>query len=276
MRSATARRPAAVLALASLLALAPSAVASPAGLSGSYDVTAAPGGVNPDGGCAAVGEGATRHTHPLRAPSSGWLHVELSGFTGDWELAVEDAPGRWTALSTVQWDTLDHVDAREEVDVYLHKGRQVAIATCNWAGSATARVEFQLVPGAASRPVERKRSAVTRIDYRAPAAATEQAYGLCHVGLRVGCVASPPPSWARYVTVAVDDATSPAVAAQLYEYYGSTYYPQRSFCTSLDRPVALTPRADWVGVHLLTGPCADGTPAQATSGTATFTWSTHP
>jgi hypothetical protein len=73
----------------------------------------------------------------FQVPAAGSLSVELSGFTGDWDLLLEDsddselASGGSSGVSNV-----------ESVDVRFKKAQKVSIVACNWAGAPTASVTY--------------------------------------------------------------------------------------------------------------------------------------
>lgn len=253
-----------------------SASAGPRTVSETYDVTAVPAGPVYYGdtvACGSSAEGVHKNTRPLKAPFSGWLTIELTGLTGDWDLALTDPKGRAVAWAGSQFFA---VGDYERLAYYTARGRDLRIVVCNYAGAPTARVTYQLVEGGTGvAPQKRYREFTAEQTYESPAAGAQGRWALCYVGFGVGCAAVTPPAWARYVRVSVEDAVSPAVAAQLYSYAGETSYGDQDFCTAIDEPVRLEPRVDWVGVVVLNGPCLDGTPAQATRGTVTFTFSSH-
>jgi hypothetical protein len=73
----------------------------------------------------------------FQVPAAGTLAVELSGYTGDWDLLLEDsddselAAGGSSGVSDV-----------ESVDVRFKKAQKVSIVACNWAGAPTASVKY--------------------------------------------------------------------------------------------------------------------------------------
>lgn len=80
------------------------------------------------------------------------------------------------------------------------------------------------------------------------------------------------PSWARYVSVAVSDASSLPTAGEIWYLSGwSTETYVASFCGRTTQSYPVTP-ADTVWVSLDQGPCGDGTVAAGTTGTVTVTF----
>jgi hypothetical protein len=73
----------------------------------------------------------------FQVPAAGTLAVELSGFTGDWDLLLEDsddselAAGGSSGISDV-----------ETAEVRFKKAQKVSIVACNWAGGPTASVKY--------------------------------------------------------------------------------------------------------------------------------------
>lgn len=217
-------------------------------------------------GCAKGLEGVHKVTHPLVAPFSGWLKVNMT-FEGDWDLSLVDADGERLASSEYQW----WWDTRpiERLTYFLNEGDEVGIVACNFASHTDAKVRYSLTAGTAwGKTTPPKVSRLEELIYSSPAAATTVSYGICHVGTGLGCTATTPASTDRFVSVEILDDFSPTVAFELYQFHGSTYLKTEEFCGSSNGKVPLLPRADWVGVVLFAGPCGDGTAAMATKGKA--------
>lgn len=255
------------------------ASAAPRTVSDSYDVSGAPAGpalfYADTVACGASQEGVHKSTRTLQVPFSGWLRVELAEITGDWDVAVANATGDALAWGATQG--LGGTGDVERLDYYVTRGSDLRIVACNYAGGPTGKVTYRLVEGPTGvKPQPKYRELTVELPYESPAAGVQGRWALCYVGFGVGCAAIEPPAWARFVQVSVEDLVSPAVAAKLYTYAGDTGHGDRDFCSAIDEPVALQPRTDWVGTVVLNGPCLDGTPAQATRGTVTLVFTTHP
>ena len=83
----------------------------------------------------------------------------------------------------------------------------------------------------------------------------------------------------RYVSLEVTDAVSPDAAIAVFPWDGATgepRYTEHHYCTSTDKPLRLPRWTAMVWVEVLIGPCSDGTPATATHGLVTATFSNLP
>lgn len=269
------RAAAAVLLSAAVLGTPATADTDEREVSGSYVVTASPGApqrVAAQQSCGGREARADRGVRSLSVPFGGWLTVRLRELTGDWDLALTDAAGR--TLIDGAGQALGSVGPEEALKYYVRRGSRVGIVACNYAGGQTARVTYVLTEGPDGVPVPPQPRALSlELPYQGPAAGANGRWALCYVGLQVGCTATDPPRWTRFVSAVIDDQVSSAVAARLYMMAGSTSFPEEDFCTSLDKPVPVPPGTDWIGVVVLNGPCLDGTPAQATRGNVTLTFS---
>ena len=144
-RTAAAASLAAVLAVGSL---AP-AVAAPAKkpVTKSYTATAFP----PDPSHAAVTDGicnttnpASQHNEPFTVPFAGTLVVDMSGFQGDWDLALYN--GSTLVAQSAQALEQDP-QTPEKMTVKLKKvGQKLSIRACNFAGGPTANVKYVHTP----------------------------------------------------------------------------------------------------------------------------------
>jgi len=79
-------------------------------------------------------------SHPFAVPGRGTLHVEMAGFTGDWDLLLLDAAKDEVGESG------GGVGANEATDVTFKKAQKISIIACNWAGTPTANVKFAFTP----------------------------------------------------------------------------------------------------------------------------------
>ena len=82
------------------------------------------------------------NSEPVKIPGKGMLHVELTGYTGDYDLLLMDADKEELAYSgqtAVQGEP-------EIVDVSFKKPTTVYIVNCNWAGAPTSKVSYTFTP----------------------------------------------------------------------------------------------------------------------------------
>lgn len=256
-----------LMALAFVASAAAPVAAARRQVSGSFTASAKPlpamwfaPGVN---GCDKGVEAVHKVTHPIVAPFSGWLSVEMR-FEGEWDLTLVDESGQWLAASSYQAWT--HEEA-ERLQYFLDKGDEVAIVACNWASASDAEVRYSLREGPAwPSETRQKVSRLEELSYSSPALATTHNFVICHHGYDLGCTATSPLATDRFVEIEVVDDVSPTVSFELYQYHGSTYLREHRFCGSTGKRVPLSPRADFVGVTVYIGPCSDGTPAMGTTG----------
>ncbi len=225
-----------------------------------------PGG----GSCRYQVEGVHKVSRIVQAPFAGWLQVEMTFATPQsrlegWNLLLMDAQGDELAHSEYEGPSHPGI---ERLEYFLEEGEKVFIVACNVSSLGPAEVRYVLEEGRAWSTSSARRLVHTEeLPYKSPALATSQHYVLCHVGFQLGCTATEPWPSDRLVSVEVVDAASPRVAFELYQYSGSTYLGDENFCGSTPEPVEIVPRADFIGVTLHIGPCSDGTPAMATTGT---------
>ena len=83
---------------------------------------------------------ASRFEVPFSVPAAGKLNVELAGYTGDWDLALEDEAG--TALATSAGFDVP----KESIQVKLKKATKVVIVACNFVGGPSAAGSFTYTP----------------------------------------------------------------------------------------------------------------------------------
>lgn len=96
-------------------------------------------------GCYHGPEGVSKTTANLKVPFTGYLHVVMSGFVGEWDLYVLDQYGENIAESAYFQGVRPPV---ETLTMKVKAGSQIAIVPCNFAGGATAEVAWSLVaPG---------------------------------------------------------------------------------------------------------------------------------
>jgi hypothetical protein len=78
----------------------------------------------------------------FKAPFAGHLTVDLTGFVGDWDMAlVQD--GSNSAESAQDPTKQPNPETPEHIDGFkLKKGEEVTIRTCNFSGGPTANVKY--------------------------------------------------------------------------------------------------------------------------------------
>jgi hypothetical protein len=258
----------AVASLMLVTSLLSPAAARPPQVKGSFTASAKP---LPGTGCYDGVEGVHKVSHPVVAPFSGWLRVKMT-FGGDWDLRLDDASGAYLAASGFQEDQGNPV---ERLHYYLDAGQEVVIVVCNYLSETDANVTYTLTSGKAwaSDAGTKRVTRLEELSYTAPAIATPDVWGICHVGYELGCTATYPRSRDRFVSVEVLDDASPNVSFEVYQYSGSTYLGGQNFCGSTDGPIPVKPRATFLGVSVFLGPCQDGTPAMPTKGTVLMEFS---
>ncbi len=109
----------------------------------SYVATAFP----PDPSHVALTEGicnttnpTSQHNEPFTVPFPGTLKIDMTGFQGDWDLAVYAAGS--VVASSAQGLT-DPINRPESITVKLKKkGQKLQIRACNFAGGPTANVKY--------------------------------------------------------------------------------------------------------------------------------------
>ena len=128
----------AVLPVALLGVTAPGSLAGPKEMKGDFNAAASPDPSSSD--CKGT-FAAARSTVPLKLPSAGTFKVELTGFLGDWDLAVEGKGGSVLGASA------GFVEATTEtVQVKVKKAMEITIVACNYAGGPTARGNYVFKP----------------------------------------------------------------------------------------------------------------------------------
>jgi hypothetical protein len=73
----------------------------------------------------------------FQVPAAGTLAVELSGYTGDWDLLLEDSDD-----SELTAGGSSGISDVETAEVRFKKPQKVSIVACNWAGGPTASVKY--------------------------------------------------------------------------------------------------------------------------------------
>jgi len=132
--------------LTAATAVAPAAVANPTKpITKTYSVTApAPDPSNWAGqgySVCAQNVPGSYHIEPFKVPAAGTLKVELSKFTGDWDLLLMDGKGKELA-----YGGSSDVTGSEISQVKFKKAGEVQIVACNWAGGPTGEVTYTYTP----------------------------------------------------------------------------------------------------------------------------------
>ena len=260
------------LVVASLMA---PAAAAPRKLKGSFTASAKPlpsaWMITAIGGCENGMEGVHKVSHPIVAPFGGWLRVQMT-FAGNWDLSLEDPAGTYLAGSGYEEATDKDM---ERLDYYLEEGQEAVIVACNYLSETDAQVSYTLTAGPAwtTEAGPRRVSRIEELSYIAPALASPDFWGICHVGYELGCTATTPRLTDRFVSVEVLDDASPTVSFEIYQYNGNTYLGGQNFCGSTEGPIPVKPGADFIGATAFLGPCKDGTPAMPTRGSVLMEFS---
>ena len=91
-----------------------------------------------------------------------------------------------------------------------------------------------------------------------------------------GCVVFDVMPGERVATVQADDLVGPDVALAVFAWDGGVDNPRyigQEYCTETDQPFRLPRWTRKLWVEVLIGPCSDGTPAMATQGSVTASFS---
>ena len=136
-----------VVALGALSPAVAATKAKPKPVSKNYTATAFP----PDPSHAGVTSGicnttipASQHNEPFTVPFPGTIKVDLTGFQGDWDLAIYQGG---SLLAQSAQETSDPVDRPESITLKLKKtGAKIQIRACNFAGGPTANVKYVHTP----------------------------------------------------------------------------------------------------------------------------------
>jgi len=81
------------------------------------------------------------HEKEITLPAPGTLQVDLTGFQGDWDLAVLNSKGQVLGDSA-QDMTSEPVDRPEKVKLKIKSKGTYTIRACNFAGGPTAKVKW--------------------------------------------------------------------------------------------------------------------------------------
>jgi hypothetical protein len=91
-----------------------------------------------------------RQVEKFKAPAVGLLKLEVSGFYGDWDVAIFDAKGRRVA----EGDNASAIDSRpstgaivEKATLKVKKPGEYQIVICNFAGGPTGKGKYTFTYG---------------------------------------------------------------------------------------------------------------------------------
>jgi hypothetical protein len=129
-------------------ALAPALAAPPKPVKKSYTATTTTPDPTPisgrtGGNCSPTLDSA-KHEEPFTMPYAGTLKVDLTGFQGDWALAITDTKGK--KLADHDNDVSEPIDTPSQIVLKLKKKTDLIIRACNFAGGPTAKVDVLATP----------------------------------------------------------------------------------------------------------------------------------
>jgi hypothetical protein len=267
--------------LAALLALPLSpAHATPRRVKKSVEVTAQPFpgmmvAVDRNTGCEMGAEGVHKVIVPLRVPFEGLLSVTLDGFTGNWDLSIR--AGRDEQLGG---DFSAEEDVPSKATAWVERGRVIQLVACNWMGSETATLSYELVERripertTTSKPYER----VEEFPFAGPDWGTRTPFfdvG-CYPSQSLGCIDLHPFESDLYVSVEITDTSGTSLDFDVDQWSDkdSAYRFLRS-CGETREPVELMRDLSQISVLVFASTCEDGSPSIPTSGTIKVTFSNH-
>lgn len=82
------------------------------------------------------------HEHVFKAPAVGKMKVEMSGFTGDWDILLLDPKGTEIAMGGASDVGSPATPAKETMSGKIRKAGSYKIIACNFAGGPTAQVKY--------------------------------------------------------------------------------------------------------------------------------------
>jgi len=128
---------------AGIAVLAAPAGAAPKTITKSFDIAiAVPGGAVSDpmgtSACAAVAEAPQSvHRESFKAPAAGTFKVEVTGFVGDWDLALNDGKGKRVAEgdnASVTPTAMSTGSTVEKLTYKVKKAMDLQLVVCNFLG----------------------------------------------------------------------------------------------------------------------------------------------
>ncbi|HVE73944.1 MAG TPA: hypothetical protein VNA30_02490 [Mycobacteriales bacterium] len=85
-----------------------------------------------------------QHNEPFTVPFPGTMTIDMTGFQGDWDLAIFDTDDAQVAQSAQS--TSEPLDRPEQIVIKLKKkGYKFFIRACNFSGGPTANVKYSHV-----------------------------------------------------------------------------------------------------------------------------------
>jgi hypothetical protein len=140
-----------------------------------------------------------------------------------------------------------------------------------------------MAPTVEAKSKKKKKKVVPKIErtvsagYLVPVGAAEQGGYVTAAGNNVGGVAFTPAPGEAYVSVTITDTAGQPVSGMIAQDTNGDNLTDTSagFCGATTEPVPIDPAYNVV-VYVFEGPCSDTTPAVATTGTVTATFSNLP
>ncbi|HVF20052.1 MAG TPA: hypothetical protein VNA14_07410 [Mycobacteriales bacterium] len=100
--------------------------------------------------CAAVTEAPSSvHRETFKAPAAGTLKVEVTGFIGDWDIALNDGKAKRLAEgdnASVTPTNMSTGSVVEKLTYKVKKAGDLVIVVCNFAGSPTGTGKYTFTP----------------------------------------------------------------------------------------------------------------------------------
>ena len=87
---------------------------------------------------------SAKHEEPFTMPWAGTLKVDLTGFQGDWALAILDSKGN--KIADHDNDVSEPIDTPSKIVLKVKKKTDLVIRACNFAGGPTAKVDVLATP----------------------------------------------------------------------------------------------------------------------------------
>lgn len=144
--------PLALVAVVAAGAFAPSFAAPPKPITGSFEATGLPVPVTgrdvTDTASSCINsmfEGISITTKEIKTVGAGTLLVELSGFIGDWDIAILNDKGEQIAAgdnAAATGTSPSTGDIVEKAQVKFKKAATIRISVCNFAGGPTASAKY--------------------------------------------------------------------------------------------------------------------------------------
>ncbi len=281
-----ARKILVVWVLIASLALVPTADAKrtrrPKPITGSVDVQAVPFPgfwVVADGrfGCLLGQEGVSHVSIPFEAPFSGIFTAGVSEFEGDWDIYLFDDAGNIVAADNSGISSLE-ISVPDKLLYRLEAGQKVSIVVCNYIGSPTARVDYELTYAPPTKQVRgRPYRRSDEIPYAMPGAVFStptDVYVQCNWGPSAvaSCVPLEFGSEDRTLSVAIEDDHAALVGAVVYQWSNTGGYSSHTFCGKTEEPIPVLPGASGGEVDVAVGVCGNSA-STPTSGTIKVTYS---